>query len=429
MWALVALGLPIGLAGLAIDGFERLLWPYNLLLFGLYGLSAKAAKKSVPVVATRSMDPVLSVRVPNSVEVVLESCSPFPVKLEVLDEPPESFLSERASWTTLIEPGGKKAHSYSVTPMARGSHKFQGLFVRHPGPLGLSEVTRRLEVETTAVVYPNVRAVRDFELLKQRGRLNMAGLRRSRIRGIGTEFESLRDYQDDDFRFIDWNSTARRGRLVARNFEVERNQAVIVCIDAGRHMLGEVRGVTKLDHCLDAALMLLYTAERSGDQVGLFAFHDEVLRFVAPHRGRFQVAKVVEAMHDIVAEPVQPNYVSALSHLSSRWKRRSLIVFFTDAENGDQARELAQALGGLVRRHLVVVVRVADPRMKEIQAMPFDDDRSMFLKASAVWYREDRREADRALRSAGIQTLEAEPAELAQALVSDYLKIKERSAL
>jgi uncharacterized protein (DUF58 family) len=286
-----------------------------------------------------------------------------------------------------------------------------------------------LEVETTAVVSPNVRAVRDFELLKQRGRLNMAGLRRSRIRGIGTEFESLRDYQDDDFRYIDWNSTARRGRLVARNYEVERNQAVIVCVDAGRHMLGEVQGVTKLDHCLDAALMLLHTAERAGDQVGLFAFHDEILRFVAPQRGRFQVAKVVEAMHDLVAEPVQPNYVSALSHLSSRWKRRSLIVFFTDAENGDQARELAQALGGLVRRHLVVVVRVADPRMKEIQAMPLDDDRSMFLKASAVWYREDRREADRVLRAAGIQTLEAEPADLAQALVSDYLKIKERSAL
>jgi uncharacterized protein (DUF58 family) len=429
MWGLVALGLPVALAGVAFPGFERLLWPYNGVLFGLYWVGAVMAKRSVPVAAFRHVGRALSVRVPNTVTVKVTSQSSTVERLEILDEPPEGFSAIRNRWRTTLRPGDTKTFAYEVTPRRRGRQRFVGLFVRHWALWGLAEAVRRLDVETVAVVYPNVRAVRDFELLKQRGRLNLAGLRRSRVRGAGTEFESLRDYQDDDFRFIDWSSTARLGRLVARNYEVERNQAVMVCVDAGRHMLGEVAGRTKLDFCLDAALMLLHTADRAGDQVGFFAFHDEVLGFVAPQRGKFQVARIVEAMHDIEPEPVQPDYAGALSYMTGRWKRRSLVVVFTDAEDTDQARGLARALGRLARRHLVVVVQVADPKIKEIHAAPLADERALFLKAAAVWYREGRRQAGAALRAAGIRKLEAEPTDLAKAVVSSYLRIKERSEL
>ena len=255
------------------------------------------------------------------------------------------------------------------------------------------------------------------------------GVRKSRVKGLGTEFESLREYNDDDYRTIDWKSTARTGKLVVKNFEQERNQAVIVCLDFGRHMLAEVEGRRKLDYALDSALMLLHTAERHGDQVGLLLFNDTVNRYIAPKRGRAQVSAILDSVYGIQAEPVQPNYEASFSYLSARWKRRSLVVVFTDAENESQASELASSLSVLRKRHLLMVVRVADPRLRELMKQDIRDEDDLYLRTSAHWYFSDRKKADSALTAVGIESLEAEPEDLSAALVSAYLRVKERSLI
>ena len=92
----------------------------------------------------------------------------------------------------------------------------------------------------------------------------------------------------------DWKASARRNKLVVKNFEQEKNQAVIICVDVGRHMLAEVEGVRKLDYCLDSSLMLMHAAERSGDQVGLLVFNDVIKRYIVPKKGRHQIAAILE---------------------------------------------------------------------------------------------------------------------------------------
>ncbi|MBS1713609.1 MAG: DUF58 domain-containing protein [Armatimonadetes bacterium] len=429
VWILLAAGLLFPVGGAFVPGLERIVWPYDMTVLALFALTGLLAARWPAVSVRRVYDSVLSVRTPNRVTLEVESGAPVTLDVELRDEAPLNCEAEGNETRLRLTPRRPESTAYTVIPRERGSDEFRSTFVRFKAPLGLAWVQQQIDNPMPVRVYPNVRKVRDFDLLKQKGRLSQVGVRKSRIRGLGTEFESLRDYNDDDFRFVDWKSTARRGRLVVKNFEQERNQSVIVCLDLGRHMLGEIEGVSKIDHALDAALMLFHAAERSGDLVGLFAFNDAVRAYVAPKRGKAQVAAVLKAAHDVVAEPVQPHYAKAFTYLSSKWKRRSLVVIFTDAENDDQADELADALGPMRRQHLVIVVRVKDPRLSTLLSQPVDTERSLFSRAAATWYQSDRDQAAVRLAGAGLSNIEAEPQDLSAALVSAYFDIKERAAL
>ncbi|MBX3111260.1 MAG: DUF58 domain-containing protein [Fimbriimonadaceae bacterium] len=428
-WALVALGIPMALVGAVVPGFEKFVLPYDVGIFGLLLITGLVAKKGDPLVVKRESDPILSVRVPNAVKLSLENTSQAPVVAEVRDEPPGSAEASQTDFKMTLSPDRPEEVSYTIVPRERGEQDFAGTHVRYLAPLGLAWVQKVLPTQETVRVYPNVKAVKEFDLLKQRGKLNMLGLRRTRHKGLGQEFESLRDYNEDDYRTIDWKASARRGKLVVKNFETEKNQAVIVCVDLGRHMMAEVDGVRKLDLALDSALMLMHTAERKGDQIGLLAFNDVIKAYAAPRKGRAQVAAILDRVHDAQAEPVQPNYAAAFTYLANRWKKRSLLVVFTDAENEDQAQDLVSSLGPIHRRHLLMVVRVADPKLRELRALRVQDDRDMYARTAALWYAADRKKAESVLRAAGFHTLEAEPQDLASALVGAYLRVKELSLI
>lgn len=428
-WILLAAGVPIAFIGAIIPGFESFVLPYNIvLLFALFSSWAVARRWNLLSVERKSA-PILSVGAPNPVRLEIENLSDMNVSLMVRDAPPLDSIATNHDFKVQIKSGKLASLNYVIVPQHRGADSFRGTYVRWLAPLGLTWVEKFIANEQRAPIYPNVRALSEFDMLKQKGHLSLIGVRRSRVKGIGTEFESLREYNDDDYRTIDWKSTARLGKLVVRNYEVERNQGVIVCLDAGRHMLGQVAGRRKLDYALDAALMLLHTAEKMGDQVGLLTFSDTVGRYIAPKKGRKQVSAILDTIHGMHAEPVQPDYMRAFSYLSSKWKRRSLVVLFTDTENEDQAADLSIALSNLRKRHLVMVVRVSDPRLREVMSEEIKEPLNLYRRAAAHWYFRDRRRAEERLALSGIHGIEAEPQDLSSALVSAYLRVKERSLI
>jgi uncharacterized protein (DUF58 family) len=428
-WALVALGIPIAFLGAAVPGLEKLVIPYNIIIFTTLIVSGVLARKWDILQIDRSADDILSVRVPNVVKLTVENQSSQPLRVIVRDEPPNGCVLTQHEYKMRLPALGKKSFSYTITPMRRGNDSFKGTYVRWLAPLGLAWVQKKFDTEAPAHIYPNVLAVREYELLKQRGQLSLMGVRRSRAKGLGQEFESLRDYNDDDFRTIDWKASARKNRLVVRNFEQEKNQGLIVCFDVGRHMLGEVQQVSKLDCSLDAGLMLMNAAEREGDQIGLLVFSNIVERWIAPKRGRAQVAALLDAIHDLHADPVQPDYDRAFAHMAAKWKRRSLVVVFTDVENELEATELARSLGVLNRRHLLMVVRVSDPRLRELKKQEISSDRALHHRAAALVCDQERLSAAEVLVANGIQTIEAEPQDLSAALVTAYLSVKKRSLI
>ncbi len=428
-WVLAALGIPLA-AATGSAGAPWIVAVYDLLLLAVAYGSTRLGPSAHSLRLSRRFDPVLSVRVANKIELSVSNDGVEPVSGVLRDEPPPEFECTSKQFSVKLEPGRESVLTYHLTPRERGSNYFRGTFLRVRCPLGLALRQVRLNTEQPIRVYPNVLALREFDLLKQKGRLQQIGIRQTRARGLGTEFESLRDYSDgDDFRKIDWKATARRGKLVVRQFEQERNQAVILCIDIGRRMLSEVNGVTKLDHALDSCLMLAHAAGVAGDQVGLLIYADTVRRYIPPRKSRHQAGMIIEALHDAVAEPVQTDPGQAFGYLTSRWKRRSLLVIFTDVEDEDQAKALTGAIGPLARRHISLVARVSDPMLKEASEGQITSADRMYLKAASLLFTSDRRRAGTNLDSAGIHSLDSEPQDLAAALVSFYFAVKERSLL
>lgn len=426
---LLAGGIVIALLALFLPGLELAIVPYNVGLLVAALVSAYTAPRVARLSVRRRFDQVLSVRVQNRVELIVTNDGVERIVGRLRDCPSTDLVPTKVEFPLDLGPNRDVVFSYHVCPRYRGTDAFGDALVRVRGRFGLVEVEHRIPCAQPARIYPNVLALREFELLKQRGKLNLMGIRKSRIKGQGTEFESLREYHDDDYRRIDWKSTARRGKLVVRDYETEKNQPVIVCIDAGRNMLAEVNGVPKLDIALDASLMLLHAAKTGGDQTGLLVFADRVLSFVPPRKSRGQEGAILDAIHDLQADAVEPDYDQAMSYLASRWKRRSLIVVFTDAEDEAQAKRLSTALSAIRRRHLVMVVRVSDPHVKEMARLFIGSDRDVFQRAAALWYQTERRLAEKNLTTGGVQSIDSEPQDLAQALVSAYLVAKETAAI
>lgn len=428
-WALLGVGIGVAALGAAV-GQPLLGLAYDLLLFAFAYVTLRLGPSGKDLHLKRSFDPVLSVRVPNRVSLSLLNDGVEAIRAKVRDEAPERCVATGNEFSLTLAPGQNRQLAYSLVPQERGDDAFRGTFVRMQCPLGLVEKEIQLATEEAVRVYPNVLALREFDLLKQQGRLREMGIRRARSRGLGTEFESLREYAEgDDFRKIDWKATARRDKLVVRQYEQERNQAVIVVVDIGRHMLAEVNGVRKLDHVLDSLLMLVNAAAVAGDQIGLMVYADTVRKYLPPAKGRGQVGRVIEAIHDLVAEPVESDGAGAFAYLGSRWKRRSLMVAFTDVLDPDRAREVAGSLAPLGRRHLVLLARVGDPRVKEILQLPVESKRAMYQKTAARMLRGEAVAAQGVLEAAGIHTLESEPQDLAAALVSYYFMVKEKALL
>lgn len=426
---LFALGVPVA----ALSGATGSPWPivgYDLLLLLVAVGTALMAPDARSLRISRRFDPVLSVRVPNRIQVTVLNDGAEPVTARLRDEPPPLYGASRKEFPLKLRPGEAAEISYTVTPYERGGDFFRGTYVRVRSPLGLVEREVKLHTEQPVRVYPNVLALREFDLLKQRGRLNQVGIRRSRARGLGMEFESLREYTEgDDYRKIDWKASARRSKIVVRQYDQEKNQAVVLCVDVGRRMLSEIDGVAKLDYALDAVLMLAHAAAAAGDCVGLLVYADTVQRYIPPRKGRSQVGIIIQAVHDLVAEPCESDPPAAFSYLAARWKRRSLVVAFGEASDADEAKNLSSAFGPIARHHIALLASVSDPGLKDSAERPVQDLDELYMKAASLFFFTDRKLAASVLTNAGIHNLDAEPQDLSAALVSYYFMVKERSLL
>ncbi|MFN8140247.1 MAG: DUF58 domain-containing protein [Fimbriimonadales bacterium] len=429
-FALLAGGIVFAIMGAFDERIFAFIWPYNAFVVIAGVLTYLLTPSGAHISITRKFDPVLSVRVPNLVKLYITNEGNHSLKFRLREEPPDEFEVSEREFDVSIEPGERKEIRYHVTPRDRGDYFFRDSFIRVRSVLGMVFRQSRIPTREIVRVYPNILALRKFDLLKQRGHLRQIGIRRSRLKGVGTDFESLRDYvQDDDYRKIEWKASARKAKLVVKEFEAERNQPVILVVDYGRRMMADVEKTEKLDHVLDSSLMLCNAAANANDQVGLLLFADHVDRWIAPRRGRSQVGQIIEALHALRAQPIEPDAITAFSYLASRWKRRGLIVIFTEIETPAEAKEMLTVLGPLAKRHLCLVVTVSDPQVRTAYSRTDTSKDSIFERAAAVLYQEERLTALHLLNRAGVRTLDAEPEELGSALVNYYLTVKATAQL
>ncbi len=391
---------------------------------------ALAAVRIADIEVDRSWPVKLSIGVPNRVVITLRDRSGRAALISGRDTPPPGFEGERWFGPMTIPPHGEATVELWLTPPSRGLFEFGDLGLRSLGPWRLAGWQSRVPAVARVKVYPDIQAVRSYALLARRGALAEIGVKRFHFAGEGTEFESMRDYVDgDDYRTIDWKATARRGRPIVRSFEEERSQTVVLAIDAGRMMTPRVGAITKLDRAINAALLLAYLGTERDDLVGLLVFGRDVERYVPPRKGHRQFLAVLEALYAVEGHVEEPDYERAMRFLAARLPKRSLVVVFTELTGREASRRLLATLGGLLPRHLPLIVTQRNREVESLTRVEPADESGVFSSAVAEGLLADKAAALRLLAARGALVLDVPPEELSVAAVNRYLEVKARGRL
>ena len=382
------------------------------------------------LIVARGCDDKLSLGARNLVRLTVRNPCGVRVSGRVRDEYPEGFGCDANEQPIHLPPRSEQYLGYHVTPRRRGDFEFGDIYVRIDGPLGLVTRQIRYAARRQVKVYPNLLDIRRYEIELRRGRLLPAGARAARVRGRGTDFESLRDYvPDDEFRAVDWKATARRGKLTTRQYQEEKSQNIAVVLDCGRVMGPVIADLTRLDHSINAAVMLARVAAQKGDKVGLMAFAEDVLAYLPPRAGKSQVLNVLRLTYNLREASGDSDYSRAVRLLGRKWTRRSLMVFFTDLVHPDSSAPLITQIAGLARKHLCLVVSVCDPAVLHAARGPFGSADDVFRAAAARQVLGARKQAAARLARFGVMVLQVPPDRLASSVVDEYLNLKSRGLL
>lgn len=387
-------------------------------------IDARTAPGPDRVSVERAADRLFSVGAANRVSLTVRAPRDATLMLRD-DSPPAMTASER-----LLTARGSEVAAYTLTPHARGDAVFGRVHVRSLGRWGLGTRDFTSATPQTVRVDADISAVRVYEALARRGQLEELGMRTLRRRGDGTEFERVREaVPDDPLRFINWRATARTGRLMTTELSPERDQPVIACLDHGRLMGVGAGPLTKFDHAVNAALLLLHVALRTGDRAGLVAFADHVTATVEPRGGASQLRRVLDAIGPLSPTEIETDHAAALSELRAWQRRRALIAIFTDVVDREQAHALIAQCALLRRRHLPLVVTVRDPAVVDIARERPRDAVQVYARAVAGGVEADRDDALLLLRAGGVDVIDADARTLSPRLVNRYLELKRRAAL
>ncbi|RYG63947.1 DUF58 domain-containing protein, partial [bacterium] len=424
----------------------------------------------------RDFESKMNLGAPNEITLRARSRARLPVSLTIRDETPEDWpISDKGvvlphlrggvrlptlpKLALRVEAGKEASGAYSLTPARRGDFRFGSLHGRYPTVLGLwFRQFERESAHSSARVYPDITAVKRYELALREGKMRDIGLHLLKLRGQGTEFESLREYNTgDEYKNINWKASARRGKLISTNYEIERDQTIVICIDCGRMMTSmavtrkeeavaksdekpltptstnpyqsEETPLSKLDCAINATVLLAHVAASMGDSVGLLLFSDGILKWLPPRKGRVQTGSIIEALYAAQPSLVEPDYQIAYEHLMARRVRRALVVTFTDIIDAEASRELLNASGALRRHHNALCVTINNRDVNEMAAKVPLIESDLYEKAMAQKMLSERESALERLRASGVGILDAEASELTVATVNRYLNLKARGAL
>ena len=432
-WRLLLLVLaalsPSALADLA-PGIEMLVPVLLLGVLALLIVDARVTASPDRLVIRRLVADRLSLGAENAVVLTLLNRGPRPLTLHLRDEHPVEFRASERFLPGLARPGEELRLRYTLTPPRRGDYRFGRAVVRYRSALGLFDRQHAYPLEREVRVYPNLLDLRRYELQVRRGLEQEAGTRVARRFGAGTELERLREYvPDDELRRINWKATARRGVAISNEFETERSQNVVVLLDAGRLMRAVADGLTKLDHALNAGLLLTYAAGRRGDRVSLLAYADQVKAFLPPRRGRRAFLSILETLYRLEPELTESDHARAFSYLHSRGLRRSLLVLFTDLSDPEPSRALVAYLARAARQHLVALVTVADPAITAPATRAPRDAQELYEKVVAQRLLAERRQVLAMLGGRGVITLDLPADRLSAQVVATYLELKARGRI
>ncbi len=367
----------------------------------------------------------------NQVHLKVENTTTRSINLKLKDEyPPEMNLDGKREAEFKVAAQTSADFFYVLTPPKRGNYKFGKTAVRFLSKLGLIWCQTDVGEAQAVKVYPNMRRAREMELKALGAQSFLAIQRKSVRRGEGREFESMRDYvRGDELRHISWTATARRSKLITRQYQIERDQTIIIALDAGRLMTGRIGDETKFDTAIHASLAMMSACARAGDNCGLLVFGRKVRKFLPPKKGVEHLDAVLEALHDLEPELIEPSYARAFQYIASSTKKRAFVVILTDLVDKESSKELINSLKLLRPRHLPLVVTIGDRDLNATVSEVPKDLKEVFVQSAAEEIIRQRESALRLVETLGGLALDVTTSTLAPKLLETYLRVKERGLL
>ena len=404
---------------------------YDVMLIVVVLVDVRISRLPNGVSIRRSFSGRFAIGGETQVSVIVTNLSSDALQVQIKDEYPPAFSIDSARDADMtIEPETATSLVYGLTPPKRGSFEFGKVAVRHLTRLGLAWRQSTAFKSETVKVYPNLHRAREAELKALGARSLVSSHRKSSWRGEGREFESLRDYvRGDELRHISWTATARRGKPTTRQYQIERDQTILIALDAGRLMTGRIENETKLDLAIHSALSLMSAAARGGDNSGLLVFGRRVKTYIPPQRGHEHIDAVLEALYSIEPEMIEPSYARAFQFVASNCKRRALVVVLTDLVDEEGSKQLLTSLKLLRPRHLPLVVTIGDRDLKKVVRTEPSNIKDVFTQSVAEEIIFRREAALRLVEAQGGLALDVTASTLVPKLLETYLKVKEQGRL
>ncbi|CAM3471592.1 hypothetical protein BZK31_16530 [Pseudomonas floridensis] len=431
-----------GLAGIAvllgiidalgIDYPKRIDTLYWAALLGLAGICLFDGFR-----LTRQPSPRLQRHLPGSlalgrwdeVRLDIEHDGGTSLRLQIIDHLPDGLESENLPQTLDVARKGKAQLGYRVRPLKRGHFTFEQCEAHLQSGLRLWSARRRLPLPGTTRVYPDFARLYDGQLLAVDNWLSQIGVRQAQRRGLGLEFNQLREFREgDSLRQIDWKATARQRSPIAREYQDERDQQIVFMLDCGRRMRSQDGDLSHFDHALNACLLLSYVALRQGDAVGLTTFAGDQNRFLSPVKGHGQLNLLLNTVYDLQTTQRPADYSAAVRQLLARQKRRCLVVLVTNLRDEDDD-ELMTAVKHLGSRHRVLVASLREEVLDSLRHSTVQTYDEALSYCGTINFLNARSTLHEHLVAHGINVMDARPGELGAQLVTRYLGWKKAGTL
>ena len=422
LWALLALAASFGAVPIAVWAAAGGL----LLLAALADAATLYLQPGVEV--SRHLPAALALGHETDIMLALRQGSGRTRRVAIYDHHPGGWTAEGLPGVLALRPHRETRLHYRLRPLDRGLFSFDACSLREGSRLGFWSRRRRAGPVEKVRVYPNFAPLARFALINAERASRITGAHLQRRRGEGTEFHQLREFRiGDSLRQVDWKATARLRRPISREYQDEHNQQLVLVLDTGRRMLAKDDALSHFDHALNATLVLGYLALRQGDSMGLMTTGEE-RRWLPPQRGAGAVNVLMNALYDLQARPVATDFLTAVTSLAQRQRRRALVMLVTNIRD-DDVDEVLPAVRLLMRRHLVCVVSLREKALDEVLARPVQDLEGALLASGTAQFTATRREAHEQLRRSGVTVLDVTCETLPAALTETYLAIKRSGRL
>ena len=430
MVLIFACGVPLALLLVSIDSS---LWSLTLP----YGVLVLLASATDALLAPPRRLVSVSVSVPERLHVgergaVAVTITPVPAhrttRFELLCDL-RGDVDPPAIATAELRPDSPARTSLPVIARRRGRVFADRLWLRWRGPLALVERTLTVPLDRTIDVVPNTRGLHSAALQFLSSEA-IYGVKVQQQTGEGAEFDALREYLPGlDHRFIDWKHSARHRRLLCKEFRIERNHHVVMAFDTGYLMREPIDGIPRLDHAINAGLLLAWISLQSGDLVGTYGFDAAVRHYLRPVRGPSGFARIQRATAELDYHREETNFTLALAELNARLKRRALVILFTDFVDTVTAELMIDSMQRVASRHVVLFVTLRDPlldRMVDAAPARFEDVAQAVI---AHDFLRDRSIVLERLERLGVHCLDVPSRGLAAGVINRYLRIKQRGLI